>query len=312
MARRAAVDHRERMSTTTHHPVQRTVVVGVDGSDGSDAALAWAARHAQLAGADLELVHAVAVPSMAGIGWTVDANLEAGRLLRALEVEGEKIVTRARRAMLERHAQLTVRTEVVVGDPRQVLLDRGASSYLLVAGSHGRGPVRSLLVGSVGAALARHGTAPTVVVRGSTTGTHGVVVGVESAATAAPVLEFAFEYAELHGLKVLAVCSVPDGIAGTVPAHLTEPDSRDVAAARAMLAEATGPVAARYPDVGLHPDVVRGHPAESLLRYAEGAGLVVVGASRHRVGGDAVATVEHATCPVAVVPLHEPERPEEP
>lgn len=294
------------MSTTAHHPVQRTVVVGVDGSDGSAAALAWAARHAQLAGADLELVHAVAVPSMAGIGWTVDANLEAGRLLRALEVEGEKIVTRARRAMLERHAQLTVRTEVVTGDPRQVLLDRGAAAYLLVVGSHGRGPVRSLLVGSVGAALARHATTPTVVVRGSTNGTGGVVAGVASADCAAPVLACAFEYAELHGLRVTAVCSVPAGVAGTVPAHLVEPDTQDVAAARAMLAATTGPVAAEHPDVRLHLEVARGRPAESLLRYADGASLVVVGTSQHHVGNDAVAAVEHATCPVAVVPLHHP------
>ena len=288
----------------------RTVVVGVDGSDGADAALAWAARHAQLAGADLELVHAVALPSMAGIGWAVDASLEAGRLLRALEVEGEKAVTRARRAMLDRHPQLTIRSEVVTGDPREVLLDRGASAYLLVVGSHGRGPVRSLLVGSVGAALARHATAPTVVVRGSTGGTGGVVAGVESAACAGPVLEFAFEYAELHGLRVIALSSVPDGIAGAVPAHLMEPDTNDVAAARAMLADATGPVAARYPDVRLHLEVARGRPAESLLRRADGASLVVVGTSRHHVGNDAVATVEHATCPVAVVPLHAPEPPE--
>ena len=286
------------MTTTT-----RTVIVGVDGSEGSDAALAWAARHAQLAGADLELVHAVAVPSMAGIGWAVDASLEAGRLLRALEVEGEKAVTRARRTMLERHPQLTVRTEVVTGDPRQVLLDRGATAYLLVVGSHGRGPVRSLLVGSVGAALARHATAPTVVVRGSTTGTGGVVAGVESAAAAEPVLAFAFEYAELHGLRVTALRSVPDGIAATVPAHLTEPDSAELSAARAMLADATGPSAARHPDVRLHLDVVRGHPAESLLGYGDNTSLVVVGTSRHHVGNDAVAAVEHATCPVAVVPL---------
>jgi nucleotide-binding universal stress UspA family protein len=288
----------------------RTVVVGVDGSEGADAALAWAARHAQLAGADLDLVHAVAVPSMAGIGWAVDASLEAGRLLRALEVEGEKAVTRARRSMLERHPQLTIRSEVVTGDPREVLLDRSAAAYLLVVGSHGRGPVRSLLVGSVGAALARHATAPTVVVRGSTGGTGGVVVGVESVAGVAPVLELAFEYAELHGLRVTALRSVPDGIAGAVPAHLTEPDPEEVAAARTMLAEATGPVAARYPDVRLHLEVARGRPAEALLGYADGASLVVVGTSRHHVGNDAVATVEHATCPVAVVPLQEPVPPE--
>ncbi|GAA1148220.1 universal stress protein [Nocardioides aquiterrae] len=285
----------------------RTVVVGVDGSEGADAALAWAARHAQLAGADLELVHAVALPSMAGIGWSVDASLEAGRLQRALEVEGEKAVTRARRSMLDRHPQLTIRSEVVTGDPREVLLDRGAAAYLLVVGSHGRGPVRSLLVGSVGAALARHATTPTVVVRGSTGGTGGVVAGVESAACAAPVLEFAFEYAELHGLRVTALRSVPDGIAGTIPTRLPEPDGQDVAAARAMLAEATGPVAARHPDVRLHLEVARGRPAEGLLRHADGASLVVVGTSRHHVGNDAVATVEHAACPVAVVPVQEPE-----
>jgi nucleotide-binding universal stress UspA family protein len=247
---------------------------------------------------------------MAGIGWAVDASLEAGRLLRALEVEGEKAVTRARRSMLDRHPQLTIRSEVVTGDPREVLLDRSSAAYLLVVGSHGRGPVRSLLVGSVGAALARHATAPTVVVRGATGGTGGVVVGVESAAGVAPVLELAFEYAELHGLRVTALRSVPDGIAGALPARLAEPDPEEVAAARAMLAEATGPVAARYPDVRLHLEVARGRPAEALLRYAEGASLVVVGTSRHHVGNDAVATVEHATCPVAVVPLQEPEPPE--
>ncbi|HEU5036596.1 MAG TPA: universal stress protein [Nocardioides sp.] len=291
------------MSTVT----RRTVVVGIDGSEGSDAALAWAARHAQLAGADLALVHAVAIPSMAGIGWTVDANLEAGRLLRALEVEGEKLVARARRAMAERHPQLTVRTEVVAGDPRQVLLDRASEADLLAVGSHGRGPVRSLLVGSVGAALARHASTPTVVVRGATAGTAGVVAGVETAASAEPLLRFAFEYADLHGLPVIALSSVPSGIAGAIPAHLAEPDTEDVVTTRAMLADATGPAAARHPDVRVHLEVARGHPTECLLEHADGASLVVVGTSRHHVGNNAVAAVEHATCPVAVVPLHEPE-----
>ena len=64
------------------------VVVGDDGSEHADAAVAWAADRADEAGDRLRVVQAVSVPVMAGLGWRADAAYEARRLLQAAEMSG--------------------------------------------------------------------------------------------------------------------------------------------------------------------------------------------------------------------------------
>ena len=85
--------------------------------------------------------------------------------------------------------------------------------------------------------------------------------------------------------------------------------SSDGESAGLALAEATAGMAEKYPDVRATTMLTREPPHDLLVRLAERMNLVVVGAhqvtglERVRTASVSVAVVEHASCPVAVVPV---------
>jgi len=177
-----------------------TIVVGADGSSESRAAVQWAAAHAAATGGVLHVVHAVILPTMTGMGWKIDAAMEAGQLLKALDAEGHLLVAREQSRVERRWPAVRVRTAVVPGDPRAVLLDAADDADVLVVGSRGRGPISSLVLGSVSAAVARHSACPTVVHRDALAGARGVLSCTDPAA-----LEFAGAYADAHATELCRI-----------------------------------------------------------------------------------------------------------
>ena len=136
------------------------IVVGVDGSEGSRAALRWAWNEAKAHGAALEIVTAWQYP--------ITTSLPAfGSMPTPDDLEGE-----ARDAMLRVVADegitadggVTVTTLVAEGTPAQALLGAAAKADLLVVGSRGHGGFTGLLVGSVSQQCVSHSPCPVVVV----------------------------------------------------------------------------------------------------------------------------------------------------
>ena len=136
------------------------IVVGVDGSDGSRAALRWAWAEAQAHGAALEVVTAWQYP--------ITTSLPAfGSMPTPDDLEGE-----ARQAMLAvvaeegitAEAGVTVTTLVAEGTAAQALLGAAEEADLLVVGSRGHGGFAGLLVGSVSQQCVSHAKVPVVVV----------------------------------------------------------------------------------------------------------------------------------------------------
>ncbi|MCW2818768.1 MAG: universal stress protein, partial [Marmoricola sp.] len=138
------------------------VVVGVDGSPSSDRALVWAVDQAVAERRRLALVHATGMITPAYHDAAVISPRDVQEMLREA---GDQVLREARAAVRRRAPDVEVTTEFDVADPRQMLLDRSRTSAVMVVGSRGRGPVRSLLLGSTGVALARHGHCPVVVHR---------------------------------------------------------------------------------------------------------------------------------------------------
>ncbi|MCD4526787.1 universal stress protein [Nocardioides sp. cx-173] len=279
------------------------VVVGVDGSDHSDRAVAWAAHEAHLTGRPLVLAH--------GTGILLDVDPYAGTVIHELQVAGRELVEATRTRLVTLHPDLSVHTALRTANPRQALLDLAEHAALLVVGSRGHGPVRSVLLGSVSVGLAREAACPVVVVRPHHPGLvrRGVLVGDDGTADSAPVLEQAFRFASSHRLPLTVLHSVWDSIAGSTRPHAlpkSDPAGED---ARLRLAESLAGFAERYSDVHVEQVISRGQPAASLLAEAEHLDLVVVGRhDRSRIGnlllGSVAANVvEHAACPVAVVPV---------
>lgn len=138
------------------------IVVGVDGSPGSQAALAWAAREARLRGTALTLVGAWQLPmgSYAGAGW-------AG-VIPELRDDCEKVATgqidAACAAVGTALDGLEVKRVVREGGAAGVLLEAAEGADALVVGTRGHGGFVGMLLGSVSTQCAHHSRCPLVIV----------------------------------------------------------------------------------------------------------------------------------------------------
>ncbi|MFF5488621.1 universal stress protein [Streptomyces virginiae] len=145
------------------------VVVGVDGSPSSHAALRWAVQYAELIGGGVVAVAAWELPG--AHGWSAPAVdpgfdksiAEQGLVKQVHEVLGESGAAK-------------VRQRLVHGNPVEVLLSEAEGAKALVVGSRGLGGFRRALLGSVSQQCALHATCPVVIVRPTTevrdSGTH--------------------------------------------------------------------------------------------------------------------------------------------
>ncbi|GAA2594244.1 universal stress protein [Streptomyces lienomycini] len=286
----------------------RPITAGLDGSQESLAALAWAAREAVRRGTPLHVVHAWRFQGQ-GVTGTADRDTQE-RWVRDALAESVGTVT-------ERHPGLTVTTDVREGDAVAALLAAAADADTLVLGSRGHGPVVGFLLGSVGQQVIAEATRPVVLVRAGDEAAaeaagREVVVGQQGEPEdSADVIGFAFEAAAARGATVRAVR------AWALPTVFTySPGSMALADEaggleqyeRKALDEALAPWRERFPDVAVVEHVEMGSAGQVLLSVAGGAQLMVVGrrarrsAVGARIGSVAHGVLHHAECPVAVVP----------
>jgi nucleotide-binding universal stress UspA family protein len=243
--------------------------------------------------------------------YTDAAVADVSQARAALDAEGRKVLDAARTQVQRAEPELEVHEVFDLADPRELLLQLSDSAAMVVVGSRGRGKVRTLLLGSVSVALVRHAHCPVVVVRPGNRGLvrNGVVVGVDASELSRPVLEFAYRQASLRALPLTVLHTWRDILAGTTAAYLANLDPIDIENERVALAEAVAGMADKYPDVHVTTDLATGLPEEALVHLGERMDLIVVGAHQKRVfdrafrGSVSVEVVEHAHCPVAVVPL---------
>lgn len=135
------------------------VVVGIDGSDTSKAALRWAARLAPSLSATIHAIVAWEYPIIFGLEggipseWRPDENAK-----EILSASLEEVFGKDRPAGL--------RGSISQGHPTFVLLDASKDAQMLVVGSRGLGGFAGLLLGSVSSACAEHAKCPVLVVHG--------------------------------------------------------------------------------------------------------------------------------------------------
>ncbi len=140
---------------------ERRIVVGVDGSDSSKAALRWAIRQAKLTGGSVDAVIAWRFPS--GYGW---APYPVG--VPDLEGNAKSVLIAALAEVSAFEPDVLVRPIVTEGNPAEALLRAARGADLLVVGSRGHGGLAAALLGSVSTHCVLHAHCPVLVFRDGT------------------------------------------------------------------------------------------------------------------------------------------------
>jgi len=150
-----------------HNGTISRIVVGVDGSPSSLAALHWAVRQAGLTGGTVQAVIAWQYPvALSGYAWAPVPVVEAADC----EEIAQKTVAEAISTVGDAGKDVRISSRVVGGNPAQVLIDAAADADLLVVGSRGHGGFAGALLGSVSQHCVHHARCPVVVIRGDTKG----------------------------------------------------------------------------------------------------------------------------------------------
>ncbi|MCQ4042620.1 universal stress protein [Streptantibioticus rubrisoli] len=285
-------------------PSADIVVVGFDRSQAAWRALDWAADEAAQRGTELHILHALGVYLPGAIHEGVPEH-------HLLEAE-EDLERSAHRAQQGREG-LVVTWEAVWDEPVSSLIRMAKQVALVVVGARGLNRFTAVLLGSVSQRLAAHASGPVVVVRGTrdtadAAAAGPVVLGVAPGEPPAPV-EFAFAeaarwHAPLHALRTWTYPQALPGYLATPPSDAEEHVARE----RAEVAEVLADARQAFPEVDVTQEIRLVEPEEALINASHTAGLVVLGARRHRPPfsmrlGKVVQRVLHqADCPVAVVP----------
>ena len=278
-----------------------SIVVGVDGSPSGAEAVTWAAVQAEHEHRPLVLVHAYHLDN---VYWLASAGIDDGVVVEELRAEGTRLLDAAKAAALEVSPELEVHEILYRADARVALLEAGVTASMVVVGSRGRGPVASLLLGSVGMAVVNHATCPVVVRRPEgDKPRRGVLVGSDLGDASRPTLEYAYALASSRRLPLTVLVF---GDAGSWRTH-DDPDAAD-REQRERLARDMTDLGQKFPDVRVSEQDVEEHEARALVSRGAEKEIVVVGGHHQRSVASALgrslaaAVVEHAPTTVVVVP----------
>lgn len=284
------------------------LVVGVDGSDGSLAAVDWAVDEAARHGLALRLVYASLWERYEGDVPSAGRDRPSGRVL------AEHIVASAADRAQRRDPDVKVTAEVIPAEAVSALLSEGHNASALVTGSRGRGELAGLLLGSVGLAVAARAHGPVIVVRGDKAGLAGtherVLLGAGDPASGQEAVRFAFQEAEARGcaLDVVRAWRCPAHESADAAEPAADPAHRHEEQASALLDHLIEDAVADHPEVRVRRITVEGPARRVLLHRSAGADLLIVGARRRtghfglQLGRVAHTLLHHADCPVAIVP----------
>jgi nucleotide-binding universal stress UspA family protein len=279
------------------------VLVGIDGSAASDAAVAWGTREAVMRRLPITLMHAIA-PVV--VGWPV------GQLYADMpewqRENAQHLIDRARKALsaaLGDAEPPEIRTATVYSAVTPALIAASKEAWMIVAGSQGLGTLGRLLLGSVTAGLVHYAHCPVAVIHsdeGAPPASNApVLVGIDGSPASEAATALAFDEASRRGVGLIALHVWSD--VGVFPIlgmnwHDRENEGQEI------LAERLAGFQERYPDVHVERKLFCDKPSQWLLKESEGAQLVVVGShGRGGFPGMSLGSVSSAMAQSAKVPV---------
>jgi len=143
----------------------RKILVGVDGSDNSIAALKWAAELASKEGAHIDILTSWQTPfptvELIAIGFNLDMSEINDRPAQIAQFRLEKAIS----AVYGEPHPKGIDFIIEEGYPGLVLVERSAHVDLLVLGNRGHNPMVETLLGSISAHCIAHAHCPVVIVK---------------------------------------------------------------------------------------------------------------------------------------------------
>jgi nucleotide-binding universal stress UspA family protein len=261
-------------------PRDYEILVGVDGSAESDAAVRWATREAVMRGMTITLMHVVPpIPD-----WPI-ASRQA-EIAEMWEQSACDVMEQARKTVLANMGESDSsqpRTEVVHSAVVPTLIDASRRAWMMVMGGRGMGALGRFLLGSVSSGLVHHAHCPVAIIHadeGAADDKAPVLVGVDGSPASEGAIELAFDEASRRGVDLIALHVWSD--VGVFP--ILGMDWREYETQGAeVLAERLAGWQERYPDVRVQRRLECDKPAHWLIEESHHAQLVVVGS--HGRGG---------------------------
>jgi nucleotide-binding universal stress UspA family protein len=143
------------------------VVVGVDGSPASEAAIRFAFDEASVRRTDLVAVHTWLDIAFTGAWTALPTTIDWD----AVEVDETMLLDERLAGWQEKYPDVAVERVVLRDRPVRALLDKAEGAQLLVVGTRGHGPLVGMGLGSTSQALLHHAECPVAVVRPDLEGT---------------------------------------------------------------------------------------------------------------------------------------------
>lgn len=279
------------------------VVVGIDGSEGAAAALAWAHSEAQRRGLELTALLAWGYLDQHHADGSTDFRSDYDE-----EQAGAALEAFVQSALGADAAAVT--RSVVCDLPARALVDASERAALVVVGARGMGGFKGLLLGSNSQQVLHHARCPVAVIReGATEGapTGRVVVGVDASPASAEALRWAIDEARAREAELVIVHAWQLPYLGVYP-YVGEAYDGGVLE-RAAAETVDGLLAeAGVPDgLAVTRRLVHEPPARAILDAGADADLIVVGARGSGgfkgmlLGSVSHHVANHAPCPVVVV-----------
>jgi nucleotide-binding universal stress UspA family protein len=249
------------------------ILVGIDGSANSEAAVRWAADEAVMRNITLTLIHVLSTPEGGWQGWGLSTTPLPGDLGKLQEQYAWQLIDDALKIIKDSataNNRLTINSEVLLSPVVPTLVDLAKDAEMIVVGGQGRSALRRLLLGSVITGLIHHAHCPVAVIHQRAPLTQlskaPVVVGIDGSPTSELATAIAFDEASWRGVDLVPVHASCDATMPHIPG--LRRSTIEVAAAE-TLAERLAGWQERYPDVAVHPVVVLDRPAQHLLTQSK-------------------------------------------
>ena len=290
-------------STAKHYGI----IVGVDGSTASDAAVCWAAHEAVIRDIPLTLMH---VANPAASTWAQAPLLD--EIAEWQKAEGRSILANALKIADDAAGntlRIPIDTEFLSSAPGPTLVDLSNDAKLIVVGTDGRGALARRLLGSVSSGLVRHAHCPVAVIHDEDPlmprpGQAPVLVGIDGSPTSEFAMAIAFDEASRRHVDLIALHAWCDGEASDFPS-VDWPEVKAEEKKRLLTGALAGWLK-RYPDVTVQTRLVCDRPARAIVETSQSAQLVVVGShgrnalTRTLLGSVSNAVVQSVRVPVIV------------